>query len=231
MLTSPLLDSIRLDRPDTLVRRDPFPFMVAHGQLPLPAREDLDRDFPNYSSAGFFPYDEKDCGPSIRAVVEAVIDPAFANAIGAKLGIRELGSFPTLVSMCRYASRRHGTIHTDSACTVATALVYFNPGWADTSDGCLRFLTKIDDIDAIVVPEVKPLYGEFVVFKREDNSFHGFLPYEGERRVIKVAWLTSEEEKRRKTRRGNTTRFLKGFMGRLDLWFGAGRDRSASHRN
>ena len=50
-----LLDPARLDRPDTEVRAEPFPFMIAHGQLPDEARGELERDFPRYTSAGFFP--------------------------------------------------------------------------------------------------------------------------------------------------------------------------------
>lgn len=229
MHTAVLLDAARLERPDTLVRNDPFSFLIAHNQLPEHARAELDRDFPKYSGAGFFPYDQKECGPSIQALVDAVTSAAFANAVGARLGIDRLGGYPTLVTICRHLNKRHGTIHTDSKSKVATALIYLNPSWPDTSDGCLRFLGKIDDIDATLAPEVKPLYGEFVIFKRADNSFHGHLPYEGERRVIQVTWLTSEEEKLRKTQRGVVTRFLKKIAGGLDQKFGAQRDRNASH--
>ena len=226
-----LLDPARLERPDTLVRQAPFPFMIAHGQLPDEARGDLDRDFPRYPSAGFFPWDPVDCGPSVNALVEQLTAPAFAGLIGQRLGIADLGQYPTLVTLCRLLNRRHGTIHTDSKSKVATALLYLNPQWPDTSDGCLRFLGKIDDIDATVTPELPPLYGEFAVFKRCDNSFHGHLPYEGERRVIQVAWLTSEEEKLRKTKRGKFARAFKKLFGSLDRRLGADRDRSAAHRD
>lgn len=226
-----LLDPTRLERPDTLVRREPFPFMIAHGQLPDSARGDLDRDFPRYGEAGFFPYDPADCGPAVNALVERLTAPEFASAIGRHLGIEELGRYPTLVTVCRYLNRRHGTIHTDSKSKVATALLYLNPQWPDTSDGCLRFLERIDDIDAMVAPELKPLYGEFAVFRRCDNSFHGHLPYEGERRVIQVAWLVSEEAKARKTRRGRFSRVFKKLFGGLDRKVGAGRDRNAAHRD
>jgi hypothetical protein len=231
MLAATLLDPARLDRPDTLIRHEPFPFMIAHGQLPEEARADLERDFPKYAEAGFFPYDEKECGGSVRQLVDAVISPAFASAVGDKLGIDNLGQYPTLVSLCRSMNRRHGTIHTDSKSKVATVLIYLNSSWHDTSDGCLRFLAKIDDVDAILAPEIKPLYGEFVIFKRTDNSFHGHLPYEGERRVIQVAWLTSEEEKLRKTRRGVMSRLFKKVAGGFDRQLGANRDRNAAHRD
>ncbi|HEV7776335.1 MAG TPA: 2OG-Fe(II) oxygenase [Luteibacter sp.] len=226
-----LLDPARLDRPDTDVRREPFPFLIAHGQLPDEARNDLDRDFPRYESAGFFPYDASDCGPTVNDLVENMVSPQFARVIGERLGIDNLGQYPTLVTLCRLLNKRHGTIHTDSKSKVATALVYLNGQWPDTSDGCLRFLASIDNIDDVVAPELKPLYGEFAVFRRTENSFHGHLPYEGERRVIQVAWLTSEEEKLRKTKRGKFSRLFKKIFGKLDKKIGADRDRSASHRN
>lgn len=226
-----LLDPARLDRPDTTVQHQPFPFMVAHGQLPEDARSDLDRDFPRYASAGFFPYDPRDCGPTINTLIEDMTAPAFASAIGQRLGIDNLAQNPTLVTLCRLMNKRHGTIHTDSRSKIATALIYLNTQWPDSSDGCLRFLHQIDDIDSIVTPELVPLYGEFAVFKRSENSFHGHLPYEGERRVIQVAWLTSEKEKLRKTKRGNFSRAFKKLVGKLDTRLGAGRDRSASHRD
>jgi hypothetical protein len=231
MSAAVLLDPARLDRPDTTVQHDPFPFMVAHGQLPDEVRSDLDRDFPRYASAGFFPYDPADCGPSVNALIRDMTAPDFASAIGRRLGIDDLGRYPTLVTLCRLLNKRHGTIHTDSRSKIATALIYLNPQWPDTSEGCLRFLHRIDDIDSVIAPELTPLYGEFAVFKRCDNSFHGHLPYEGERRVIQVAWLTSEEEKLRKTRRGKLSRAFKKIFGSLDRKVGAGRDRNASHRD
>lgn len=231
MSSTRLIDPAHLDRADTRVQREPFPFLVAHGQLPESARRELERDFPRYAGAGFFPYAEADCGPAIQALVAALASPAFASALGARLGIDGLGQYPTLVTLCRSLNRRHGTIHTDSQSKVATALLYLNPKWPDTSAGCLRFLAKIDDIDAVLAPELKPLYGAIAAFKHSDNSFHGHLPCAGERRVIQIAWLTSETEKLRKTRRGLASRFFKSLAGGLDRRFGAGRDRNAAHRD
>jgi hypothetical protein len=226
-----LFDPARLDRADTVVRSDPFCFLVAHGQLPDDDAGALERDFPRYAGAGFFPYDASDCGPSVNRLVADLTDPAVADAIGSRLGIPDLGRYPTLVTLCRSLNRRHGTIHTDSRSKVATALLYLNAAWPETSDGCLRFLERIDDIEAMVGPELKPVYGNLAVFRRADNSFHGHLPFEGERRVIQVAWLTSEEEKMRKTRRGRLSRLFKKLFGAIDRRLGAGRDKNAAHRD
>ena len=231
-LASPaLFDPAHLDRADTLVREAPFHFLVARDQLPQAAAVDLDRDFPKYSSAGFFPYEEKDCGPSVNALIHELIDPAVASAVGARLGIADLGQYPTLVTLCRYLNKRHGTIHTDSKSKVATALLYLSPSWPDISEGCLRFLNRIDDIEDLAAPEIRPLYGNFVVFRRAENPFHGHLPHEGERRVIQIAWLTSIDEKLRKTQRGKLSRVFKKLFGSLDKRFGAGRDKNAAHKD
>jgi hypothetical protein len=227
---APLLDPARLATTGTTVLHEPFPLLVAHDQLPAEAARGLEEDFPRYGSAGFFPYAEGDCGPAVRTLVDAITAPAFADALGAQLGVENLGGYPTLVTLCQSLNKRHGTIHTDSRSKVVTALVYLNEDWPDTSGGCLRFLKKIDDIDALVLPEIRPVYGTITAFRRADNSFHGHLPFEGERRVIQIAWLTSEEEKQRKTKRGRFSRLVKKLFGSADKRIGAGRDRNASHR-
>jgi hypothetical protein len=227
----PLLAPARLSQPDTLVRLDPFAFLIAYRQLPVDAAEELARDFPCYPSAGFFPHESTDCGPAINRLGDELTSRAFADAIGERLGVPDLGELPSLVTICRALNRRHGTIHTDSRSKVVTALLYLNASWPDISEGCLRFLNRVDDIDDLVVPEVRPLYGNLVAFRRTDNSFHGHLPHEGERRVIQVAWLTSEDEKLRKTQRGKLSRLFKKLFGRFDRRLGAGRDRSAAHRD
>ncbi|HJT98291.1 MAG TPA: 2OG-Fe(II) oxygenase [Rhodanobacteraceae bacterium] len=226
-----LIDPARLTDASTRVQREPFPFVIATGQLPADARAALREDFPRYSGAGFFPYAAEDCGPSVNRLVEELTARPFADALGEQLGIPGLSAYPTLVTICRSLNKRHGTIHTDSKSKVATALVYLNESWPDTSDGCFRFLNRIDDIDDLAAPEIKPLYGAIAAFKRADNSFHGHLPYEGERRVIQVAWLTSEEEKARKTQRGKLSRLFKKLFGGIDRKLGAGRDRNAAHRD
>lgn len=226
-----LIDAARLDAGGVELHAEPFPFLVARGQLPPAAADVLERDFPRYEGAGFFPFQPEECGPALVACIEALTAPEFARALGARLGIEALDGYPALVTICRYLNKRHGTIHTDSRSKVASALLYLTPEWRHGSAGALRFLRRIDSIDDLAAPEVPPVYGTLVAFRRTDNSFHGHLPFEGERRVIQVAWLTSLEEKERKTRRGRFSRLLKKLFGRLDGRWGAGRGRDAAHRD
>lgn len=208
-----MLDGTRLNTTDTMVREVPFPFLVAPNLLSPELADQLDRDFPNYRSAGFFPFDPDDCGPSINTLVAELTAPALADAIGARLGVPDLGNFPTLVTISRLLNRTHGNIHTDSRSKIVTALLYLNRDWPQTSGGCLRFLERIDDMNSLAAPEVRPLFGTLAAFRRADNSFHGHLPHQGERRVIQVAWVTSEKEKLRKTKRGKVSRLVKMLSG------------------
>jgi hypothetical protein len=211
------------------VSDQPFAFLYAGGALDPSAAHGLLADFPRYRGAGFFPWDAADCGPSINALVGALVAPTFADRLGERLGIERLSQYPTLVTLCRALNRRHGTIHTDSRSKVVTALVYLSPDWPDTSAGCLRFLARADDIESTLAPELRPVYGAFAAFRRTDCSWHGHLPHEGERPVIQVAWLTSADEAARKTRRGRFSRMVKWIAGRLDGWFGRSRDPNAGH--
>ncbi len=229
MSTLNFLQTEAFDDANTRVRHKPFSFMLAEGLLPDSARLALATDFPRYPSAGFFPHEAADCGPSINRLIEELTAPAVANAVGTRLGIESLGQYPSLVTICRALNKRHGTIHTDSRSKIATALLYLNESWPDTSDGCLRFLNRADSIEDLVCPELRPLYGNFAAFRRSETSFHGHLPYAGERRVIQVAWLTSEDEKLRKTKRGKLSRLFKKLFGGVDRRMGAGRKDDASH--
>lgn len=227
--TTTCLNIDRFDAPETLVKSEPFSFLIANGILAEDQRAALREDFPRYKEAGYFPYADDECGPAVQQLISEITSADVADRLGQKIGIEHLSQFPTLVTICRSLNRRHGTIHTDSKSKVATALIYLNDSWNGTSDGCLRFLKGSDNIDDVLVPEVQPLYGSIALFKRADNSFHGHLPFEGERRVIQIAWLTSEEEKLRKTKRGRFSRFLKSIFGGLDQRVGANRGRNAAH--
>lgn len=222
-------DVNRLRNDNNLVRDTPFPFFVAQEQLSQDCYDLLEKDFPQYKSGGYLPYEREDCGDAVNDLVDYMTSDEFSDAVGEKLGIEKLSQYPTMVSISSSLNKRHGTIHTDGNSKVATVLMYLNREWDGTSDGCLRFLNRIDDIEDTVIPEVPPLFGTLAGFKRCDNSFHGHLPFEGERHVVQVAWIINEAEKNRKMKTGKKAHGLKKLLGWIDKKIGAGRDKSASH--
>jgi len=204
------------------VRKTPFPFLIAENVLEPLSAPALTGDFPTYRGAGFFPHAPSDCGPAINALIDELTATAFADALGQHLGIENLSAHPPLVTLCRSLNLRHGAIHTDSLSKVATALLYLSPDWPQTSAGCLRFLARADDIDALLLPELRPVFGAFAAFRRSENSWHGHMPHEGERHAIQIAWLVDEQARERKTRRGKFSRAVKWLAGRMDGWVGSG---------
>ena len=216
-----------LKKEETLIKADPFCFLVGRDVVPTELRQQLAKDFPPMKGAGYLPYEEEECGPAVNKLIEQLTAPAFADPIGDALGIERMSQYPTYVSISRTLNKRHGRIHTDGKSKVATMLVYLNEEWAENAAGCLRFLKSIDDINDTVVPEVPPIYGTLVAFKRAENSFHGHLPFQGERRVIQVAWLLSADEKLRKAKRGRLSHGIKKLFGWFDRKLGSGRTDSA----
>jgi len=200
--------------PDHMVhlQHDPFPFLIASDVLPDALRLPIADDFPKYRRAGFFPMDDRECGPTVRAIVRSLENPAFAGRLGELLGVPNLGSLPSIVTLRKWSKATDGRIHNDGRAKVVTALLYLNETWPDTSGGCFRVLTDDQSFEHMAAPEVKPLYGYFAAFRRTENSWHGHPPYVGERRVIQIAWLTSLEEKLRKEKRGRFTRRIKALF-------------------
>ena len=92
--TSSLLQDAAFDTSDALLCREPFSFFIAQRVLADDDRDRLATDFPHYPSAGFFPHEVADCGPSVNALVDEMTSPAFADRIGEKLGIDHLGRYP-----------------------------------------------------------------------------------------------------------------------------------------
>jgi hypothetical protein len=210
---------LRIDHLPESALAAPFPLVTAAGLLDPARADELRRDFPRYRGAGFFPYEDGDCGPAINALVAELTAPAFADAIGARLGVERLSQYPALVTLCRSLNRRHGNIHTDSQSKIVTALIYLNADWPHGDAGALRFLADVADIQTQVAPQVAPVYGNLVAFRRTHNSFHGHLPFEGDRYTIQIAWLADAAAYARKTRRGRTSRALKKLLGGLDRWW------------
>lgn len=199
---------------DAVVRREPFPFAVVQGALPESARAVIAADFPDYQRSGFFPYQPSECGPSVQRVIEEMLSPAFSDTLGDLLGVPRLSQYPTIVTIRKWSKETDGRIHNDSKSKIVTALLYLNNTWPNTSAGCFRFLSSPESFDHLVGEEIKPLYGTFTAFRRTENSWHGHTPYKGERRVLQIAWLTSQDELERKLKSGRLTRFIKRFFTR-----------------
>jgi SM-20-related protein len=187
----------------------PFPHVVASHVLPEARRAELEHDFPDISITGFVPPCDYTAGEAFDELVADVTSRELAQLLGDKFGI-DLASKPTLVTVRKWSESAAGRPHTDGSDKLVTALVYLNGEWA-SENGCLRILPS-RDIDAPGAREVKPTFGNFVAFRRSDYSWHGHLPFKGERRVLQIAWCVSEEAIARKRMRHGQSSLLKRVL-------------------
>ncbi len=188
----------------------PFRNLIGEGIMPPERQDDIERDFPQINKTGFMRPEDFPMGPSFKALLDEVRSPEFAKAVGDKLGVDLVGK-PTWVTVRKWSALKDGRPHTDGADKLASALIYLNR--EGSSGGNLRFLEGPDQ-GGPGTNEVNPGYGHFIAFPRLDNSWHGHSPFEGERRVVQIAWLVSEDAVARKAKRHGITEFLKKLFSK-----------------
>jgi hypothetical protein len=192
----------------------PFPHMTAANVLPRHREQALEQDFPDIRMAGFFPVDGLSYGESFAELIDDLRSPAFSELMADKFHLA-IAEAPTLITIRRLSAKKDGRIHTDGADKVASALIYLNSGW-DCTEGRLRMLPE-PDFDAPSSVEISPVFGNFIAFERSNHSYHGHLPFVGERRVVQIAWLTGADALARKQKRHGRITFVKALLHSLGL--------------
>ena len=177
----------------TPLARDPYEYLIVPGFVTAEALEKINADYPGIDKAGSYPLNHLEFGPSFQAMVDALESREFRQAFEEKFGI-DLSNRPSTITVRGRSDTRDGNIHCDSASKIITVLLYMNPAW-DNSGGRLRLLRSRDNIEDVAV-EAPASGGALVAFLRSDHSWHGHLPFIGERRVIQFNWVTDAESQR-----------------------------------
>jgi SM-20-related protein len=185
----------------------PYPHFIAERVILASAQKALIEDFPDIPRPGFFPLTEMKVVGAFQSLIRDFSSDAFADIMSEKLGL-PLREHPRLITVRKWSALKDGPIHNDGAAKIATILIYLNDGWADSGAGCFRFLNGPNDMNDFV-SEVPPSFGAMAGFRRTENSWHGHPPFKGERRVVQMAYLRSQEDLDRKARRGRWSLFLK----------------------
>ncbi|MCJ2065709.1 2OG-Fe(II) oxygenase [Methylobacterium sp. J-088] len=192
--------------------REPYAYTLGNNVLNPEAIDEIRRDFPDISKPGYLTVDEVALKGRFKALIDELESDEFSKILGEKFGI-DLVSCPRLTTIMRKSQPKYGSIHTDGPSKVLTLLVYMNDAWEAPAAGRLRVLYDGKNYEPFAV-EVPPTMGTMFAFLRADNSWHGHEPFEGERRVVQVAWLKDASELERKRKRNRTAQFLKGIFGR-----------------
>ncbi len=194
------------------VSREPYPYTLGSGVLNREAIEEIRRDFPEIGKPGYLTVDEVALQGRFKALIDELESDEFSRILGEKFGV-DLVSCPRLTTIMKRSQLKYGAIHTDGPSKVLTLLVYMNDAWDAPAAGRLRVLYDVKNFEPFAV-EVPPTMGTMFAFLRADNSWHGHEPFEGERRVVQVAWIKDASELERKRKRNRTAQFLKGIFGR-----------------
>lgn len=169
----------------------------------------IERDYPKLTSAGFLTLSEIRAEGAFAQFLEELQGAEVADAVSNLLDF-DLRARPRLVTVMKHCPKRAGRIHTDGKVKLATMLVYFNRTWPAGHAGAIRAVRSEDNIEDYVA-EVEPVMGNFFGFLRSEHSWHGHLPFEGERKVVQITWLESEEAVERKKRNNAMAQFFKSF--------------------
>lgn len=193
------------------LRREPYTFFLGSDFIRPSEIDPLRQSFPPISKPGFLTVDEVQLQGPFKTLIDELEGPELTQALSEKFGV-DLSPYPRLTTIRRVSQLKDGGIHTDGKSKVMTLLLYMNDEWEENGSGRLRVLFNGTDFEPYAM-EVPPTMGTVFAFLRADNSWHGHLPFAGERRVVQVAWVKDEKELERKKKRNRTAQFFKSIFG------------------
>jgi SM-20-related protein len=209
-----MLDFARLDA--ATVTTQPFAFTIVPGFVGPDFRDAVEADYPRIKRSGSFPLPSLSYGHAFAQMIEELTGPMIRAIVARKFEI-DLESRPVMVTVRGQCTARDGHIHTDSATKLITMLLYTNRSW-ECASARLRLLRSADDLEDYVA-EVPPEESTLIIFRNGPRAWHGFAPFQGQRRVIQVNWVTDAAVVAREQTRHRVSAFFKRLIsdrGRAD---------------
>jgi SM-20-related protein len=192
------------------VLHDPFDYTIVDAFVSSDAVAGVSHDYPRITTTGSFPLSELTCGPVFDQLIAELSGPAVRDAFSSRFDV-DLARYVSIITVRGRVGSHDGGVHTDAKWKILSVLLYLNPTW-ESAGGRLRLL-RGKDIEQTAV-EVVPKWGTLLAFKRSDHSWHGHLPAEGERRVVQLNWVTSQEKADSELTRHRRSGFVKRLLGR-----------------
>jgi hypothetical protein len=192
---------------DADVSNTPYNYFIAKDCVTSDEAANIRRDYPEINKPGYLPLSKLDGSDAFNRLMLDLNSPELAQALTDKFGV-DFTDKPRMITVRKQSQLSDGPIHRDSKAKMLTMLIYLNAEWDGTGAGCIRVLNGPDDF-ADFKEEVPPLEGYVFAFLRAYNSWHGHLPFEGERFVVQTTFLTSQAELDRKENRGGLQYLLK----------------------
>ncbi len=194
------------------LRYEPYTYFLGCAFLNGDRISALRDNFPAITKPGFLTVDEVQLKGPFKTMIDELEGPELTAVLSEKFE-QDLSPFPRLTTIRKISQLKDGSIHTDGRSKVMTLLLYMNDDWQANGNGRLRVLYNGKDFEPYAA-EVPPTMGSVFGFLRADNSWHGHLPFAGERRVVQVAWIRDAKALERKKKRNRSAQFFKSIFGR-----------------
>ena len=192
------------------LKRDPYDYLVVPGFITPQALDAINGDYPSLPGPGSHPVDKTEYGPAFAEFWQELNSPEFRARFGRKFGI-DLDGSPVMATVREFCEQTDGSIHTDSKTKIITILFYFNKEWPHAG-GRLRILRSAHDLEDYA-DEVVPQRGTMLAFRRSGNSYHGHLPFVGERRIMQMHWVDAKRIAKNERKRHSLKWRLKKALG------------------
>lgn len=173
----------------TPLKSVPYDYLVVPNFVRANSLERIVGDFPHVKQPGSVPPASLNIHGAFGELLEELDGAEFRKLVEDKFGL-DLVSKPTMFTVRGRCRTSDGKIHTDSDTKIITVLLYLNRAW-ESDGGRLRVLRSADLDDT--AEEVPPHGGTLLLFRRSATSWHGHEPFEGERRVIQMNWVTGAD--------------------------------------
>jgi hypothetical protein len=188
------------------LRCQPYEYILNSHFVRNEAIADVQNTFPNLRTPGFHPVDDIQVKGAFGDLIAEMKGSELSSALSDKFGI-DFSKFPRFITIRKVSAAHEGRIHCDSESKVMSQLLYLNEGWS-SPDGRLRVLRSQGSFEDYAT-EIDPKTGNVFAFMRSAHSWHGHKPFVGERRVVQIAWLHSQDDIARKSKRHRMSGFFK----------------------
>ncbi|GEM_PF-1246044 len=178
-----VLDSevLRLAR----VSDDPYEHLFAENVIRADRGAALIQDLPAMLRTGSYSPKRLSFGPAFQELLRDLNSPEFRRLVEEKFAV-DLGWCEAVTTVRGWCGDADGNVHTDIERKVITLLLYLNPGW-QSPDGRLRLLRSPNLND--YAGEIAPEFGNLLIFRRSNRSWHGHTIYHGPRLSVQHNWV------------------------------------------
>jgi hypothetical protein len=172
------------------LRHDPYDYTFIENVM-APARKDaVLADAPQIPYRGSYGLPDLKYGPQFGLAIQDLLSNRFRGLVENKFDI-DLSKRPACIVMMGNTTGNYneGYAHPDSPHKIITVLVGFSREWP-YERGKLRVLRSSDREDCAF--EFAPVFGNMLMFRVSDKSWHGFLPQKGQRMSLQLCYVDSD---------------------------------------